>query len=108
MGIIMVFSILMLSAMVGMVIIGSKEVVVLGTISVLVMLMVVVSILYTLMYLNKRGVMNKIRESEGNYVLLLILASMMVVDVNFGVWVSIMLFGLVLMIFYRNSISTVV
>merc|ERR1711976_845485 len=84
-SIIMVFSIIMLSAMVGMVMIGSKEVVVLGVMSLLIVLLVIVSMIYTLIYLNKSGIMNKVRESEGNYVLLLILMSMMVVDVNFGV-----------------------
>merc|ERR1711972_54990 len=106
--IIIVFSIMMLSAMIGMVMMRSKEIVVLGMIGLLIVLMVVVSMMYTLMYLNKRGVVNKVGESEGNYVLLLMLASIMVVDVNFGVWISILLFRLVLMIFYRNSISTVV
>merc|ERR1712027_89113 len=74
-SIMMVFSMMILSAMVGIVMIGSKEVVVL----------VIVSIMYTLVYLNKSGIVRKIGESEGNYVLLLILISMMVVDVNFGV-----------------------
>merc|ERR1711978_415246 len=84
-SIIMVFSMIMLSAMVGMVMIGSKEVVVLGVMSLLIILLVIVSMIYTLVYLNKSGIMSKVRESEGNYVLLLILMSMMVVDVNFGV-----------------------
>merc|ERR1712026_471886 len=105
---IMVFSMMILSAMVGMVMIGSKEVVVLGVIRLLIIVLIIVSMMYTMIYLNKSGIVNKIGESEGNYVLLLILISMMVVDVNFGVWVSLLLFRLVLMIFYRNSISTVV
>merc|ERR1711978_711671 len=84
-SIMMVFSMIMLSAIVGMVMIRSKEVVVLGVMRLLIILLVVVSIIYTLVYLNKSGIMSKVGESEGNYVLLLILMSMMVVDVNFGV-----------------------
>merc|ERR1712117_143701 len=84
-SIMMVFSMMILSAMVGIVMIGSKEVVVLGIIRLLIIVLVIVSIMYTLVYLNKSGIVRKIGESEGNYVLLLILISMMVVDVNFGV-----------------------
>merc|ERR1712117_599062 len=84
-SIMIVLSMMMLSAMVGIVMIGSKEVVVLGVVGLLILVLVIVSIMYTLVYLNKSGVVNKIGESEGNYVLLLILISMMVVDVNFGV-----------------------
>lgn len=84
-SIIIVFSMIMLSAIVRMVIMGSKEVVVLGVVRLLMILLVIVSIIYTLIYLNKSGVVSKVGESEGNYVLLLILMSMMVVDVNFGV-----------------------
>jgi len=84
-SIMIVFSMMILSAMVGIVMIGSKEVVVLGVIGLLIVVLVIVSIMYTLVYINKSGIVNKIRESEGNYVLLLMLISMMVVDVNFGV-----------------------
>merc|ERR1712026_488216 len=84
-SIIIVLSMMILSAMVGMVMIGSKEVVVLGVIRLLMVVLIIVSMIYTLIYLNKSGIVNKIGESEGNYVLLLILMSMMVVDVNFGV-----------------------
>lgn len=84
-SIIMVFSMMILSAIVRIVMMGSKEVVVLGVIRLLMVLLVIFSIMYTLIYLNKSGVMSKVGESEGNYVLLLILISMMVVDVNFSV-----------------------
>merc|ERR1711976_807679 len=76
-SIIMVFSMIMLSAMIRMVMMRSKEVVVLGVMRLLIVLLVIVSIIYTLVYLNKSSVMNKVREVEGNYVLLLILMSMM-------------------------------
>jgi len=80
-----VFAIMILSAMVGIVIMRSKEVVVLGVMGILMLLLVVLSIMYTMIYLNKSSVIIKFGESEGNYVLLLILGSIMVVDVNFGV-----------------------
>jgi len=79
-----VFSMIMLSAIIGIVIMRSKEVVVLGIIRVLMIVLVIVSMIYTLMYLNKCGVVIKVGESEGSYVLLLMLMSIMVVDVNFG------------------------
>jgi len=82
---IMLFSIMMLSAIIGIVMIGSKEIVVLGVIGILMLMLVVISIIYTLIYLGKVSIVGKFGESEGNYVLLLILMSMMVVDVNFGV-----------------------
>jgi len=83
--IIMLFSMMILSAIIGMVMMGSKEVVVLGLMMFMIVLLVIVSIMYTLVYLNKSAIIGKLGESEGNYVLLLMLMSMMVVDVNFGV-----------------------
>merc|ERR1712176_327670 len=87
---IIIFSILMLSALVGIVIVRSKEVVVLRIIGLVVILLVVVSILYTLTYLNKLRMVNKVGEREGYYVLMLIIASIVMVDVNFNVWMSLM------------------
>merc|ERR1712157_238686 len=83
-SIVILLAIFMLSALVGIVIVGSKEVVVLGIISLIILIIVVVSILYTLMYGSKLSINGKVRESEGYYVLLLIVLSMMVVDVNFS------------------------
>merc|ERR1712157_269820 len=80
----MLLAIFILSALIRIVIVGSKEVVVLRMISLVVLVMVVVSILYTLIYRSKLSIVGKVRESEGYYVLLLIILSMMVVDVNFG------------------------
>merc|ERR1712151_11828 len=74
-----------LSAMIGIVMIGSKEVVVLGLMRIVVVVMVCVSMLYTLVYANKLSISVKIRESEGFYVLGLIVLSIIVVDVNFDV-----------------------
>merc|ERR1712174_123061 len=50
----------------------------------LALVIVVVSILYTLMYGSKLSVSSKIGESEGYYVLLLMMLSMIVIDVNFS------------------------
>merc|ERR1719461_234789 len=103
-----VFAMFMLSALVGIVMVGSKEVVVLGVMTLMILLSVVLSIVYTVAYLNKSSIMVKIGEVEGGYALILILISMVLVDVNFNVWVSLVVFGLVLMIFYGNAMYTVV
>merc|ERR1711976_344726 len=97
-----------LSALVGMVMLGSKEVVVLGLIGIIVVVMVCVSMLYTLIYANKLSVSIKVGESERFYVLGLMFLSMMLIDVNFGVWLSLIVFRVVIMVFYGNSIVTVV
>merc|ERR1711866_25453 len=92
-----------LSALIRIVMMGSKEVVVLRLIGVVVVVIVCVSMLYTLVYANKLSVGVKVRESEGFYVLGLIVLSIMVIDVNFSVWLSLMIFGVVIIIFYGNS-----
>jgi len=81
----MLMAIFMLSALVGIVILRSKEVVVLGLMRVVVVVMVCVSILYTLIYANKLSVGIKVGESEGFYVLGLMMLSIILIDVNFGV-----------------------
>lgn len=81
----MLMAIFILSALVRMVIVGSKELVVLGMISVVVLFMVVVSIVYTLVYASKLSVVGKFGESEGFYVIFIILLSMVLVEVNFRV-----------------------
>jgi len=96
-----------LSALVGMVIIGSKEIVVLGMISMVVLFMVVVSIMYTLVYASKLSVVGKFGESEGFYVVFIILLSMVLVEVNFRVWMSLLMFRVVIGVFYGNSMITV-
>merc|ERR1712048_1500300 len=83
-SIIILLAIFILSALIRMVMIRSKEVVVLGIMSLIVLVIVVVSILYTLMYGSKLSISNKVGENEGYYVLLLIILSMIVVDVNFS------------------------
>merc|ERR1712176_744799 len=106
-SIMMLLAIFMLSALIRMVIMGSKEVVVLRIMNLIVLIIVVVSILYTLVYRSKLSIVGKVRESEGYYVLLLIILSMIVVDVNFSFWVSLLIFGVLMGIFYGNSIITV-
>jgi len=104
---VILLAIFILSALVGIVMIGSKEIVVLGMMSLIVLIIVVVSILYTLMYGSKLSISRKIGENEGYYVLLLIILSMIVVDVNFSFWVSLLIFGVLIGIFYGNSMITV-
>merc|ERR1712003_444652 len=106
-SIVMLLAIFLLSALVRIVIVGSKEVVVLRMISLIVLVMVVVSILYTLIYRSKLSIIRKVRENEGYYVLLLMILSMIVVDVNFSLWISLLIFGVLIGIFYGNSIITV-
>lgn len=84
-SLIILVAMFMLSALIRIVMMGSKEVVVLGLIGVIVVVMVCVSILYTLVYANKLSTGVKFRESEGFYVLGLIVSSIIVIDVNFGV-----------------------
>merc|ERR1712061_686557 len=78
-------AILILSALVGIVIIRSKEAVVLGMMGVVVLILVVVSIMYTLMYASKLSVVGKVGESEGFYVLVVMFLSILLVEVNFRV-----------------------
>merc|ERR1712207_74486 len=73
---VMLLAIFILSALIGIVMIGSKEVVVLGIMSLIVLVMVVVSMLYTLVYRSKLSIIRKVREGEGYYVLLLMILSM--------------------------------
>merc|ERR1719461_789876 len=80
-----VFAMFILSALVRIVIVRSKEVVVLGVMTLIMLLLVVLSIVYTVAYLNKNSIVVKIGEVEGGYVLMLMLMSMILVDVNFSV-----------------------
>merc|ERR1712003_464073 len=106
-SVVMLLAMFILSALVRIVIVRSKEVVVLRMMSLIVLVMVVVSILYTLIYRSKLSIVGKVRESEGCYVLLLIILSIIVVDVNFSSWISLLIFGVLIGIFYGNSIITV-
>merc|ERR1712157_53672 len=83
-SIVILLAMFLLSALVRIVIMGSKEVVVLGIMNLIVLVIVVVSILYTLIYGSKLSISSKVRESEGYYVLLLMMLSMIVIDVNFS------------------------
>merc|ERR1712176_1239473 len=59
-SIVILLAIFILSALVGIVIIGSKEIVVLRMMSLIVLVMVVVSILYTLIYRSKLSIVRKV------------------------------------------------
>jgi len=83
-SIVILLAMFLLSALVRIVIMGSKEVVVLGIMNLIVLVIVVVSILYTLIYGSKLSISSKVGESEGYYVLLLMMLSMIVIDVNFS------------------------
>merc|ERR1712223_1461916 len=96
-----------LSALMRMVIMGSKELIVLGIMSVMVLFIIIVSMVYTLMYASKLSVVGKFGESEGFYVIFIIFISMILVEVNFRVWVSLLVFRVVIGVFYGNSIITV-
>jgi len=96
-----------LSALVRMVIMGSKELIVLGIMSVMVLFIIIVSMVYTLMYASKLSVVRKVGESEGFYVIFIMFISMILVEVNFRVWVSLLVFRVVIGVFYGNSIITV-
>merc|ERR1712050_65769 len=82
---IMLLSMFVLSALVGMVIMGSKEVVVLGIISLVIVFLIIISIIYTIVYGNKLSVISKVGESERYYVLVIMLFSIIVIEVNFSV-----------------------
>merc|ERR1712156_1112539 len=103
----MLIAIFILSALVRMVIMGSKELIVLGIMSVMVLFIIIVSIVYTLMYASKLTVVGKFGENEGFYVIFIIFISMILVEVNFRVWVSLLVFRVVIGVFYGNSIITV-
>jgi len=104
---VILLAIFILSALIRIVMVGSKEVVVLRMMSLIVLVVVIVSILYTLIYRSKLSIIRKVGESEGYYVLLLIILSMIVVDVNFNLWISLLVFGVLMGIFYGNSMITV-
>merc|ERR1712113_461339 len=103
----MLIAMFILSALVRMVMMGSKEFVVLGIMSVMVLFVIMVSMVYTLMYASKLSVVGKFGESEGFYVIFIIFISMILVEVNFRVWVSLLVFRVVIGVFYGNSIITV-
>merc|ERR1712113_1229 len=106
-SILMLIAMFILSALVRMVIMGSKELIVLGIMSVVVLFIIIVSMVYTLMYASKLSVVRKVGESEGFYVIFIMFISMILVEVNFRVWVSLLVFRVVIGVFYGNSIITV-
>jgi len=61
---IMLIGIMLLSSMVGIVIMGSKELVVLNMLGLLIMVLVFTSYIYTLMYINKKEIIGYVGEME--------------------------------------------
>merc|ERR1712218_504089 len=80
--------VIILSAIVGMVIIGAKELVVLNGLNVVMLIVVMMSFIYTVIYINKLGPFGYVGELEGFYVLILILGSIMLVIIRFNFWVG--------------------
>merc|ERR1712038_1619316 len=77
--------IMMLSALVRIVIVRSKEIVVLGRVIMIIILLVMSSILYSVGYINKLIIRNNVREVERWYVVVLMLGSISVVIVGYNV-----------------------
>lgn len=101
----MCIGIFILSAILGMVIVGAKELVVLGGLSVSMLFLVVVSYMYTLQYINKVIMREWVGEMERMYVLVIIVLSIVIVELNFSGWVGIVV-GFVLVIWIGNPMST--
>lgn len=81
----MLIGIMLLSSIVRMVMMGSKELVVLSALGLLMMMLVLVSYIYTLMYMNKKEMIGYVGEIERWYVVFLMLCSMRAVMVNFNI-----------------------
>lgn len=81
---IIIIGIVFLSAIIRIVIIAAKELVVLGVIRVIMLLLVLMSYMYTISYVNKCDFRNSTREVEGFYVLVIMLCSLNVLAVNFS------------------------
>jgi len=82
---IMLMGIMLLSSIVGIVIMGSKELVVLNILGLLIIVLVFTSYIYTLMYINKKEMIGYVGEMEGWYVVCLIVCSIRTVMVNFSI-----------------------
>merc|ERR1712038_267486 len=80
-----IVGIMILSALVRIVIVRSKEIVVLGRVIMIIILLVVSSILYSVGYINKLIIRSNVREVERWYVIVLMLGSISVVIVGYNV-----------------------
>jgi hypothetical protein len=67
--------------------------------------LVVVSYMYTLQYINKVIMREWVGEMERMYVLVIIVLSIVIVELNFSGWVGIVV-GFVLVIWIGNPMST--
>jgi len=100
--------IVLLSAMVRIVMAAAKELVVLGIIRFIMMILVIVSYIYTVSYINKCDARWFVRETEGYYVLILILVSISVANLNFTIWIRLIILGMRILYWVGNPMSTIV
>lgn len=105
---IMMMGIVFLSALMGIVIVAAKELVVLRVMRVMMLLLVVMSYIYTISYINKCELGRFVGEVERFYVLVLMLCSLNVLAVNFSFWVRFLVFRLGVIYWMGNPISTLV
>lgn len=86
--IIIMMRIVFLSAIMRIVIVAAKELVVLRVVGAMIVVLVLMSYMYTINYVNKCEISNSTGEVERYYVLVLILCSISVLAVNFSFWVG--------------------
>lgn len=105
---IIMIGIVFLSALIGIVIVAAKELVVLRVIGFIMLLLVVMSYIYTMSYINKCELERFVREVERFYVLVLMLCSLNVLAVNFSFWVRFLVFRLGVIYWIGNPMSTLI
>jgi hypothetical protein len=97
----------MLSAIVGIVMIRAKEMVVLNGMNLMMLMLIITSYMYTLQYVNKVIMTSWVGEMEGIYVMVLIMISIIVIELNFSVWVGLII-GIVVISWLGNPMNTLV
>lgn len=100
--------IVFLSALIGIVMVAAKELVVLRVMRFMMLLLVVMSYIYTMSYVNKCELEGFVGEVERFYVLVLMLCSLNVLAVNFSFWVRFLVFRLGVMYWMGNPMNTLV
>lgn len=100
--------IVFLSALMRIVIVAAKELVVLRVMGFMMLLLVVMSYIYTISYINKCELERFVGEVERFYVLVLMLCSLNVLAVNFSFWVRFLVFRLGVIYWMRNPMNTLV
>jgi NADH:ubiquinone oxidoreductase subunit 5 (subunit L)/multisubunit Na+/H+ antiporter MnhA subunit len=74
--------IILLSAIIGIVIMRAKEVVILSTMNIMMILLIIISFMYTVSYVNKLNGTNYVGEMERYYVIVIVIRSMRLVMVG--------------------------